>query len=202
MEAVVCNYHLSYWGPPHDYLWLSTTQPALIWTEMTKAYENGARKIWIANVGDIKPAEYNIEFFLDLAWDINSINKNSICQHMETWAAREFETDIATDIADIMNEYYRLAFIRKPEAMGWSMVKPITAPIRPTEFNSQVNGNEQERRLKMYSAIMQKCDKLKNRIPESRKDAWFQLVEYPVKCARTDEPEVSLCSNGFGSRIC
>ncbi len=176
-------YHLSYWGPPHDYLWLSTTQPALIWTEMTKAYENGARKIWIANVGDIKPAEYNMEFFLDLAWDINSINKNSIYQHMEMWAAREFGTDIAKDIADIMNEYYRLAFIRKPEAMGWSMVKPLTASVRPSEFNSLVNGNEQERRLKMYSVIMQKCDMLKNSIPENRKDAWFQLVEYPVKCA-------------------
>jgi len=176
-------YHLSYWGPPHDYLWLSTTQPAQIWTEMTRAYENGARKIWIANVGDIKPAEYNIEFFLDLAWDVKSIDKKTIYQHLRNWAAREFGPDISDDIANIKNEYYRLAFIRKPELMGWSRVEPMTRPVRPSQFNSRVNGNEQKRRIEMYSAIMDLCDKLKSKIPGNRKDAWFQLVEYPVKCA-------------------
>ncbi len=172
-------YHLSYWGAPHDYLWLSTTQPSLIWEEMTKAYLNGARKIWIANVGDIKPTEYNIEFFLDLAWDVNSINQYSIHRHLLNWAAREFGEDIASDVVNIMNEYYRLAFIRRPEFMGWSMVKPRSAPVRPSEFTPQ----GQKRRIDMYAAIMQLCDKIKSSVPESRKDAWFQLVEYPVKSA-------------------
>ncbi len=172
-------YHLSYWGPPHDYLWLSTTQPSLIWTEMTKAYQNGARKIWIANVGDIKPAEYNMEFFLDLAWDVNSVNQHSINQHLLDWATREFGEDVANDVTDIMNEYYRLAFIRRPEFMGWSMVEPVTSPVRPSEFTP----HGQKRRLDMYSAIMQLCDRVKNSLPENRKDAWYQLVEYPVKSA-------------------
>ena len=112
-------YHLSYWGRPHDYLWLSSTQPGLIWYEMTRAYQNGAKKMWIANVGDIKPLEYNMEFFLDLAWDINSIKENTIKDHLKKWASREFGNQISDDLSIIMNEYYRLALIRKPEFMGW-----------------------------------------------------------------------------------
>jgi len=84
---------------------LSTTQPALIWYEMSKAYQNGAQKIWIANVGDIKPAEYNMEFFLDLAWDINRGNEHQIANHLHSWAAREFGVQNAEGIADVMNEY-------------------------------------------------------------------------------------------------
>ena len=75
-------YDLSYWGRPHDYLWLSTTQPGLIWYEMTRAYKNGAKKMWIVNVGDIKSSEYNMELFLDLARDFNSINETTIKKHL------------------------------------------------------------------------------------------------------------------------
>ena len=50
-------YHISYWGRPHDYLWLESTAPALVWQEMTRAYESGARQLWVVNVGDIKPIE-------------------------------------------------------------------------------------------------------------------------------------------------
>src|SRR5690606_22535289 len=101
-------YHLSYWGRPHDYLWLSTTQPGLIWYEMSRAYANGAKKIWIANVGDIKPAEYDMEFFLDLAWNIDSLGGEIINSHLEQWAKREFGARIAPSVAKIMDEYYRL----------------------------------------------------------------------------------------------
>ena len=64
-------YHLSYWGRPHDYLWLTTTQPGLIYNEMKAAYDHNCRKLWIANVHDPKVAAYDLELFLDLAWDIS-----------------------------------------------------------------------------------------------------------------------------------
>ncbi len=66
-------YHLSYWGRPHDYLWLSTTQPGLIYEEMRTAYDHNCRRLWIANVHDPKVAAYQLELFLDLAWDIDCI---------------------------------------------------------------------------------------------------------------------------------
>ncbi len=171
-------YHLSYWGRPHDYLWLSSTQPGLIWYEMTRAYQNGADQIWIANVGDIKPAEYNMEFFLDLAWDINSITEETIHKHLTDWGKREFGESNANEIAEIFNEYYRLAFLRKPEFMGWSQVERIT-PTRISEFTNE----EAKRRINNYNDLVDKVEQIKSNLDESKLDAFFQLVEYPVKGA-------------------
>ncbi|MCK5821878.1 MAG: glycosyl hydrolase 115 family protein [Bacteroidales bacterium] len=175
-------YHLSYWGSPHDYLWLSTTQPGRIWEEMSKAYANGAQKIWIANVGDIKPAEYNIEFFLDMAWDINSINNANIDQYMNSWAAREFGEDLADDVTKIMDQYYRLASIRRPEFMGWDKVEP-QGSTNASQFNSNTNSNELLRRIKMYEDLSKELDRIISSVPQERLDAFYQLVEYPVKAA-------------------
>ncbi|MDR7370109.1 glycosyl hydrolase 115 family protein [Flavobacterium aquidurense] len=171
-------YHISYWGRPHDYLWLSTTQPGLIWYEMNKAYENGAKKMWIVNVGDIKPAEYDMELFLDLAWDINSIKSDGLNGHLKDWASREFSPKISSEVSSIFEEYYRLAFLRKPEYMGWSQTEPTT-PIRLSDFSE----DEIWSRIKAYNSLIEKVDSLTRSIPEERKDAWFQLVVYPVKGA-------------------
>lgn len=171
-------YHLSYWGRPHDYLWLSSMQPGLIWSEMSKAYANGDQKMWIVNVGDIKPSEYDLEFFMDLAWDINSIKPDGINQHLKNWAAREFNDAVANDISNVMSEYYRLAMLRKPEFMGWSQTEPTTQ-IKPSEFTTA----EAKRRIQLYDELVEKVNGLSSSIPEERKDAWFQLVVYPVKSA-------------------
>jgi hypothetical protein len=171
-------YHLSYWGRPHDFLWLSTAQPGLIWSEMSKAYQNGAKKMWIVNVGDIKPSEYNMEFFMDLAWNINSIPFDGINKNLEQWVSREFTPAIARELSPVIAEYYRLAFIRKPEYMGWSQTEPTTQ-IKPSNFTKE----EMEERIKSYENLVQKIDSLSFFIPNERKDAWFQLVEYPIKGA-------------------
>lgn len=171
-------YHISYWGRPHDYLWLSTTQPGLIWYEMTKAYENGAKKMWIVNVGDIKPAEYDTELFLDLAWDIKSIKSDGINQYLKHWITREFSPKIANDLSAVFAEHYRLAFLKKPEYMGWSQTEPTTQ-IKLSDFSAE----ECLERIKAYDNLMQKIDSLSNFIASERKDAWFQLVVYPVKAA-------------------
>ena len=171
-------YHLSYWGRPHDYLWLSTTQPGLIGYEMSRAYANGAKKIWIANVGDIKPAEYTMEFFLDLAWDVTSIPPKNSTIHLKQWAAREFTPDIADRVAAIMDEYYRLAMLRKPEYMGWSQTEPTT-PTQLSEFTKE----EAMRRIASYHSLEEKTESLTAFLPKERLSAWFQLVEYPIKAA-------------------
>ncbi|MCL3779269.1 glycosyl hydrolase [Prolixibacteraceae bacterium JC049] len=176
-------YHLSYWGSPHDYLWLSTTQPGLIWYEMNRAYQNGAQKIWIANVGDIKPCEYNMELFLDMAWDINSVKENTIDKHTYNWAVREFGEAAAKEVVEIKKEYYRLASIRRPEFMGWSKVEPKTKN-QSTAFNSVGNGNELQRRLELYQKLVKRLDEVSSNIPEEKQAAWFQLMEYPVKGAK------------------
>ena len=169
-------YHISYWGRPHDYLWLSTTQPGLIWYEMTKAYENGAKKMWIVNVGDIKPAEYDTELFLDLAWNINSIKPDGINGYLKNWISREFTKNITEELSFVLKEYYRLASLRKPEYMGWNQTEPTT-PVKLSDFSAE----ESQNRINAYDNLIQKVDSLSVFIPDERKDAWFQLVVYPVK---------------------
>ncbi|WP_170067580.1 glycosyl hydrolase 115 family protein [Neolewinella xylanilytica] len=174
-------YHLSYWGRPHDYLWLSTTQPGLIWYEMQRAYANGARDIWIANVGDIKPAEYNMEFFLDLAWDVEAIGREGIDRHLTEWASREFGVFAAPEIAPLLREYYLLAMLRKPEYMGWSQTEPTTA-TRPAAFTT-ANDNEFQRRIDAYRELYARSRAIAALLPVARRDAYFELVDYPVRGA-------------------
>lgn len=115
-------YHISYLGEPHGYLWLNTTPPALMYTELQKAYETGANQYWLINVGDIKPGELGIKKFLDMAWDIDAFNLKNISQHQPEFLASIFGERYHKDLADIMSSYYQLAFQRKPEHMGWGQV--------------------------------------------------------------------------------
>lgn len=85
-------YHLSYWGRPHDYMWLCTTQPGLIYNEMKQAYDHNARRIWIVNVHDLKPSAYNLELFLDMAWNINSVGPSTLNAHQKNGSAGIWRT--------------------------------------------------------------------------------------------------------------
>ena len=81
-------YHVSYWGRPHDHLWLSTMSPYLIFQQMKLAYDRGIQKMWILNVGDIKPAEYQIELFMDMAWNIEAVASEGVTSHLKHWLER------------------------------------------------------------------------------------------------------------------
>lgn len=112
-------YHVSYWGRPHDYLWLGTFSPYLLYQQMKLAYDRGIRKMWILNVGDIKPAEYQMELFLDMAWNIEQVAEQGVTAHLKNWLVREFgAAHVAETLLPVMQEHYRLAYIRKPEFMG------------------------------------------------------------------------------------
>lgn len=178
-------YHVSYWGSPHDYLWLCTTSPALINMQMRRAWDYNARKIWILNVGDIKPAEYDTELFMDMAWNINSIDNSNLSDHLRNWASREFGEKNADEIVSIMNEYYRLAAIRRPEHMGFNMVEIWGYPrggLMPNKI-PDFTEVEAKQRIEDYDRIEKAVIKLSASIPANRKDAFFQLVEYPVRAA-------------------
>ena len=178
-------YHISYWGRPHSYLWLCTTAPAQIYYEMRRAWDYGARKIWALNVGDIKPAEYDIEFFMDMAWNIDAIRPNNIYRHLHDFMSRTFTPQSAQELTDIMNEYYYLANIRRPEFMGWSReeeyskIKGGKTPVTDTEFSPE----EIEQRITAYQNLEKRVKSIKKQIPKELHDSFFQLVEYPVSGA-------------------
>ncbi|MBK0369929.1 glycosyl hydrolase 115 family protein [Flavobacterium agrisoli] len=176
-------YHISYWGRPHDYLWLSTTNPYLIQEEMMKAFNLNNKNIWILNVGDIKPAEYNTQLFMDMAFDAGKFQETkAIKEHQKQFYTEIFGDKNGQQIGDIQSEYYQLAFERKPEFMAWSQTEPTT-PIFNTAYNPLVNGDEIQQRLDAYAKITQEVGGIEKQLPENLQSAFTQLVGYPVKAS-------------------
>ena len=167
-------YHISYLGSPLAYLWLCTTPPALIWEEMSKAYDHGADRIWIVNVGDLKPGEIGTEFFLQMAWDIHRWRRNNLPDFLVAWATREFGPEHAREIADIMADYYLLNFQRKPEHLQWWLPgqPPRPSPFTPAEIT---------RRLTAFAGLRARVDRVAAALPAAEQDAFFELVAYPVR---------------------
>lgn len=166
-------YHISYLGAPMAYLWLNTVPPALIWQEMFKSYEMGADRMWIVNVGDIKPGEVGIELFLQMAWDINRWQRDNIDTFLTDWAQREFGAANAQEIAHIMKSYYQLNYQRKPEHLQWWL--PRTEPRL-----SPLSDTESAERIQAFSRLRLQAEHLYQKIPATQRDAFFQLVGYPV----------------------
>lgn len=176
-------YHASYWGRPHDYLWLSSTNPYLIQEEMMKAYQLNNKEIWILNVGDIKPAEYNTQLFMDMAYDAEKFqNSNSIKTHQQDFFKTIFGDELGSKIADIKEHYYQLAFERKPEFMGWSQTERTT-PIYKSDYNALRFGDEIQKRIDAYSNLEEQADKIQLQLEDKYKPTFTQLVAYPVKAA-------------------
>jgi hypothetical protein len=173
-------YHVSYLGRPLSYLWLETTPPALVWEEMSKAYANGARRFWVLNVGDLKPAEAVTEFFMQMAWDASRWRRDNLRDFLSQWAAREFGRPAAEEIASVMGEYYRLGFARKPEHLQWHL--PGERYV-PSELTQDDYGDEVQKRLDAYDALVSRASNLQAKIPERLQAAYYQLVLYPVRGA-------------------
>ncbi len=166
-------YHVSYLGRPLSYLWLCTTPPALVWEEMRKAYDHGADRLWIVNVGDLKPAEIPTEFFLQMAWDIDRWRPENLDSFLPDWAARNFGPDNAPAIAALLADYYRLNFPRKPEHLQWWLPKE---PYRP----SGLSESEVQTRRAAFADLRRRAEALRPAIPAAQQDAFYELVFYPV----------------------
>ena len=179
-------YHLSYWGRPHDYLWLTTTQPGLIYNEMKAAYDHNCRKLWIVNVHDPKVAAYDLELFLDMAWDINGVNPSTLELHLERWLCTQFGERAGKKLFPAMKEFYRLCAIRKPEFMGWTQVeldkkkypggKSRVADIGLTRY-------EAAERLEAFGHLKAIVDKCRLLIRPELSDAYEAHIAYPIYAA-------------------
>lgn len=175
-------YHVSYWGRPHDYLWLGTFSPYLLHQQMKLAYDRGIQKMWVLNVGDIKPAEYQIELFLDMAWNIDEVNEIGVTAHLKSWLEREFGSNCAEELLPAMEAHYQLSYIRKPEFMGNTREEerdPKYKVIKDLPWSEQTISE----RLRFYTVLSDVVERMESNIPADRQDAYFQLVKYPVQAA-------------------
>ncbi|MXV16711.1 glycosyl hydrolase 115 family protein [Hufsiella ginkgonis] len=160
-------YHFDYVGGPRNYKWINTNPLPRIWEQMNLAYRYNARQIWIVNVGDLKPMEFPVSFFLDYAWNPESINRDQLRQYTRSWAAKQFGGKYAEDIADLLTRYAKYNSRRKPELLN----ERTYSLVQSREFE-QVAGD--------YRSLYNKAVSLKKQLPKEYHDAYYQLVLHPV----------------------
>jgi hypothetical protein len=176
-------YHASYWGRPHDYLWVDSVHPALIREEMMKAYQANCKQIWILNVGDLKAIEYSTQLFMDMGYDASFFeDASNVKKHTTAFYSSIFGKEYGKSIADSKWEYFDLAFERKPEFMGWSQTEPSTK-TKQTAYNPFFFGDENQQRIDKYQNLENQVISIKDKLPKDLQDAYFELILYPAKAA-------------------
>lgn len=177
-------YHSSYLGRPHDYLWMNTTSPTLMYEELRKAYDSTADRYWLLNSGDIKSCEFAVDFFLSMAYDIDSFSYERAASYRSEWLCGMLGGKNRDTYRSIFDEFYHQAFIRKPEFMGWGY--QWTTDRHGNERNTDTdfsfaNYREAERRLEAYRKISSETEALMAQLPSSHIPCFYQSVYYPVK---------------------
>ena len=176
-------YHLSYLGAPHDHLWVSTMVPALMYEELRKAYDSGADRYWLLNVGDIKPMEIEMQQFFDMAWNLSAFSYDNVNRYQACWLASVFGKKYQKAFQNILDTYYRLAWQRKPEYMGYEMEwdSQENSRLHDTDF-SFADGTAQQR-LTDYKRIAEQCKQIHQQLPADYQPAFFEMLSYAVNGA-------------------
>jgi len=163
-------YHQSYLGPPgQTYLWQATTPLSLMASELNKAIEYGIDKLWVLNVGSFKTREIPIDFMMRLAWDIDSWEASDVTGYLEDFAAKHFGEQYKEEIASVMIRYYQYNIARRPEFMEKGVYSLVNY------------GDEAQRVLNNFVAMLRDAEDVFKKLPEDLKDAYFQLILYPVR---------------------
>lgn len=161
-------YHFDYVGGPRNYKWLNTNNISRIWEQMHLANHYGANQIWIVNVGDIKPMEFPLNFFMDYAWNPERLPAQSLRGYTEGWSLRQFGVKYAPQIAEILRGYANINARRKPELLT-------------PETYSLANYREAESVVEEYRNLEKKAETIYADLSSVYKDAFYQLVLFPVK---------------------
>ncbi len=161
-------YHFDYVGGPRNYKWINTNNIARVWEQMHLAYEYGVRQIWIVNVGDLKPMEFPISFFLDYAWNPDKWNEDNLQTYYTNWAAQQFGNTYAKETGAVMEKYAQYISRRKPELLD-------------ANTYSLTNYDEWERVMSEWKDLFNKALKIDRELPDEYKDAFFELVLHPIE---------------------
>jgi hypothetical protein len=176
-------YHFDYVGGPRNYKWLNTVPLPKIWEQMNLAYSHEANRIWVVNVGDLKPMEIPIEFFLTLAWNPPRWTQSDLDEYLVLWATREFGPSHATEIAQLVARYTKYNGRRKPESLD------------PGTF-SLVNYSEADRVDAQWQELLDSAQAISRELPESARDAFFELVLHPIQgCCLVNQLYIAAAKN-------
>lgn len=182
-----CVYHLNRSGLPHNHLWLSTTQPGLLYNEMLTAYNHGAKQLWLVALNNPNIAAYKLSLFMDMAWNINTVSANGIRAHLKSWLGKTFGDNAADRLIKPLAKYYQLTGIRRPEFMDFSMQTAQSknnrngdGGVNNTDFNAEEFGNELERYINDYRDVCKKISDAESLIEDTRRNAYFVNIKYAV----------------------
>ncbi|MGY3091298.1 hypothetical protein ACVWYF_004364 [Hymenobacter sp. UYAg731] len=175
-------YHFDYVGGPRNYKWLNTNPLPRIWEQLHLAHEYGANQIWVVNVGDLKPMELPISFFLDYAWKPEAIPATGVAAYTQHWASQQFGPQYAVGIADILAKYAKYNARRKPELLDAN-----TYSLATGEWATVVAD---------YNQLLTRAEALNQKLLTTNRDAFFELVLHPVQaCANLNELYYTVAQN-------
>lgn len=176
-------YHLSYLGTPHDNIWLATTAPMLMYEELKKAYDAGADRYWLLNVGDIKPMEMEMQHFFDMAWNFHTFTYENANRYQAKWLASLYGAQYENAFQRILDTYYRLAWDRKPEYMGYEMEWDSEENNRLHDSDFSFATGSAQRRLADYQRIADQVEDIAQQLLAEQRPSFFELLGYSVKSA-------------------
>lgn len=157
-------YHVSYWAPAdQSYLWYGNTPLALMGEQLQKSYESGIQKAWILNVGDLKPLEGEMEFFLSYGWDVHKYENNPN-QFLHDWISRDFGSQYADEVTDLINTNYQQSYNRRPEQM------------RVDIFDQLHYGDEATKRMLAFQNNFDRANAIYESLPAEMKDGFYEQV--------------------------
>lgn len=178
-------YHFDYVGGPRNYKWINVSQVQRIWEQMNLTYQYGVDRIWVVNVGDLKPMEYPISFFLDMAWNPDKFNADNLLQHTEEWCGQQFGEKYAKESARLINLYTKYN-------------RRVTPELLNENTYSLENYNEFETVVSDYRDLVIDAMRLYNLIPNGYKDAFDQLVLFPINaCSNLYEMYYAVAKNRY-----
>jgi len=160
-------YHFDYVGAPRNYKWLNVTPIQNVWEQLQLTYDYGVDRIWVVNVGDLKPMEYPITLFLDMAWNPKKYTASNLLEHSRHFCAQQFGEEQADEAARILNLYSKYNGRVTPE-----MLDRNTYNLEIGEWK-QVS----DEYAKLEAEALRQYISLK---PEYR-DAYQQLILFPVQ---------------------
>jgi hypothetical protein len=163
-------YHFDYVGGPRNYKWINTNPLPRIWEQMNLAYEYNAKQIWIVNVGDLKPMEYPISFFLDYAWNPEKWKADQLDEYANEWATKQFGEIYASEIASLISTYGKFNSRRKPELLD----QKTYSLHKNREFETVVND---------YNNLLDRAKALSKKFGSEYQDAYYQLVLHPIEAS-------------------
>lgn len=167
-------YHFDYVGVPRNYKWTNTVQIAKVWQQMNLSYERGARDLWVVNVGDLKPIEFPIDFFLTMAWDPEKMDHQAIPNYVRDFARQTFGDDLADEVANLLKRYGTYAAMRKPELLNQNTfeVGEVSTP--------KLTAGEFFEHYDKWQQLENDMEKVKSKINDKFYPTFFQLIEWPI----------------------